>query len=92
MSAKSLNHMPPDMLEPDLGQTSQARELADHMLPVTVVVRLPDSEALALAQFVKRIGWREIRENAVDNDEAYEMRAAIYKLQTALAECGFAPR
>jgi hypothetical protein len=92
MSAKALNHMPPGMREPDLGETSQARELAAHMLPVTVVMRVPDAEALALAQFVKRVGWREIRENAIDDAEAYEIRAAIYKLQTALAECGFAPR
>jgi hypothetical protein len=78
--------------EPHLGETRQARELAAHMLPVTVVMRLPDGEALALAQFVKRVGWSEIRANAVDTEEAYMIRAAIYKLQTALAECGFAPR
>jgi hypothetical protein len=75
--------------EPELGETRQARETL-RMLPI--MMRLPDDEALALAQFVKRVGWSDIRANAVDNDEAYVIRSAIYKLQTALAEYGFAPR
>jgi hypothetical protein len=51
-----------------------------------------DAEARALAQFVKRIGWSEIRALSVDETEAYVMRAAIGKLQMALADHGFAPR
>ncbi|MBR8029918.1 hypothetical protein KDX27_39150 [Burkholderia cenocepacia] len=53
---------------------------------------LNDGEAWALAQFVKRVGWSEFRELAVDEAEAYEIRSAIEKLQGALAEAGLAPR
>ena len=36
---------------------------------VEVWMELEPAQALALAQFVKRVGWSEIRENAVDDDE-----------------------
>ena len=53
---------------------------------------LEAGQALALAQFVKRVGWSEIRGNAVDDDEAYTMRDALGFLARALAEAGYAPR
>jgi len=53
---------------------------------------LTDEEALALAQLVKRIGWSELRDNAVDDEEAYTMRSAVAKLQSVLAGAGYAPR
>jgi dissimilatory sulfite reductase (desulfoviridin) alpha/beta subunit len=53
---------------------------------------LSEREAWALAQFVKRVGWSEFRELAVDEAEAYEIRSAIDKLQSALAGAGLAPR
>ncbi|WHP05763.1 MULTISPECIES: DUF7706 family protein [Acinetobacter] len=53
---------------------------------------LSEAQAMALAQFVKRVGWNEIRVNAVNDDEAYLMRDAISKLQDALARQGYAPR
>lgn len=53
---------------------------------------LEDHEAFAFAQLLKRIGWSEIRANAVDDDEAYLMRTAIDKIRNALAEEGIAPR
>lgn len=59
---------------------------------VTVRLVLNDLHAMALAQFVKRVGWSEIRQNAVDDAEAYEMRDALRRLADALAECGYAPR
>lgn len=55
---------------------------------VNVSMTLPDRQALALAQLVKRIGWTEMRQNAVDDDEAYEMRDALGALAKALAEQG----
>ncbi|MGL4859077.1 MAG: DUF7706 family protein [Enterobacteriaceae bacterium] len=49
-------------------------------------------QACALAQFVKRVGWDEIRINARNETECYLMRDAINQLQKALAEQGYAPR
>jgi hypothetical protein len=53
---------------------------------------LTDVEALALAQLVERISWSGMRENSVDDEEAYQMRSAVEKLQTALAGAGYSPR
>lgn len=58
---------------------------------VTVTTELTQSQALALAQFVKRLTWSEIQACAVDEDETYEMRA-VNLLQKSLAEAGFRPR
>lgn len=59
---------------------------------VTVTVNLDEVTALALAQFVKRVGWSEMRGCAVSEQETYEMRDGIDLLQRALADAGFAPR
>jgi hypothetical protein len=59
---------------------------------VLVSLELPPQQAEALAQFVKRAGWHEFRQNAVDDDEAYEISAAVAALQRALAEAGYSPR
>lgn len=53
---------------------------------------LDEAQAMALAQFVKRVGWSEMRANAVDDDEAYLMRDALGELAKALRELGYAPR
>ena len=58
----------------------------------TIELHLVEAHALALALFVKRVGWSEFRVNAVDDAEAYEIRTAVDALQRALAEAGFAPR
>lgn len=55
---------------------------------VEVSMELEPAQALALAQFVKRVGWTEIRQNAV----AYTMRDALGFLAKALQEAGYAPR
>lgn len=60
--------------------------------PVRVSFELSEPHALALAQFCKRVGWQEFRANAVDDEEAYEIRAAVDTLQAALREAGYAPR
>lgn len=41
---------------------------------VAVVVDLSPNLAWSLAQFVKRVGWSEIRSNAVDGEEAEQGR------------------
>jgi hypothetical protein len=62
------------------------------MTNLTITVELTDEEALALAQFLKRVGFTEWRNNAVDNDEAYVMAGACDKVAKALAEQGYNPR
>ena len=59
---------------------------------VVVTLDLPPLQARALAQLVKRIGWTELRQNAQDDEEAYDMRNAVQELQNALALAGYAPR
>lgn len=62
--------------------------IAIHQLDLGVT----DAEALALAQFVKRVGWSEFRNNAADDAEAHAIKAAVIRLQEALARAGYAPR
>ena len=59
---------------------------------ITVELYLSNYEAHALAQLVKRIGWREVRVNAVDDAEAYAMMDAVNGVAKALASVGIAPR
>jgi hypothetical protein len=60
--------------------------------PVQLVAELTDQEAEDYAQFLKRVGFSDYRNNAVDHDEAYRMLAAGEKIRSALAEAGYAPR
>jgi cytochrome c len=62
------------------------------MKEIQIPLALTEQEALDLAQFVKRVGWQEMRQNAVDEDETYRIRDAIDKVRKALAEVGFSPR
>ena len=57
-----------------------------------VKVELDAGHAWALALFLKRVGWSEIRGNAQDEREAYDMRDGIEAMARALAEVGYAPR
>lgn len=59
---------------------------------VQLNIELTEIEAWELAQFVKRVGWSEFRGCAVDDSEAYLIRIAVYRLQVALGNAGFAPR
>ena len=62
------------------------------MTTIGMHLELTDDQAYALSQFVKRVGWQEWRQNAVDDDEAALMREAFGQLARALAEHGYAPR
>ena len=62
------------------------------MKTVTVTVELDENEALALAQFCKRVGWSDCRGCSASDDEAYEQVAAIGKVRCALGNEGYAPR
>lgn len=59
---------------------------------ITISVPLTPKEALAYAQFLKRVTFGDYRGNAVDKDEAYTMVDAGEKIRAALAEKGYAPR
>lgn len=59
---------------------------------VSVTVELTPQEAWDYAQFLKRVGFSNYRENAQDQDEAYRMLAVGEKFRAALADAGYAPR
>jgi len=62
------------------------------MQTVTVTTELTDKQAMALAQFVKRLTWSEMRSCAVDDDETWVMKDAVSVLQKSLTDAGFSPR
>ena len=62
------------------------------MADVEVQVRLSESEAWDLAQFLKRVGFDQFFVNAQAEDEAYRMMFAAEKVRKALAEAGYSPR
>lgn len=57
-----------------------------------LTVQITEPQAAALALFVKRVGWSEMRGCATDDEETYLIRDAIDRLQRALREAGFVPR
>jgi len=59
---------------------------------INVSFEVSEVEALALAQFVKRCGFSDWRNNAVDETEAYQMKDAFNQLQQGLNNSGFRPR
>ncbi len=62
------------------------------MTTVTVELDLSDTQALALAQFVKRVTWSDFRACAVDDAEAYLIGDAIAQVAKGLADKGYEPR
>lgn len=59
---------------------------------MTIEVELSDEQAWALAEFLKRVGFSDVRPLAVDEREAYDMIYAGEKVRAALSEKGYAPR
>lgn len=57
-----------------------------------ITVELTGWQAEELAQFVKRVSWSEVRQNATGDDEADQMIEALEQVRKALAEAGYAPR
>jgi hypothetical protein len=64
-----------------------------------IALRLPDDEAVALAQFVKRVDYETVNRFASpratygnSRTEADTMWCAVCLLQRQLGEAGFAPR
>jgi hypothetical protein len=66
--------------------------MATPIKTVSVTVDLTEFDAWHLAQWLKRVGFSEFRQNAVDEDEAYAMRDAAGRVRSALAKAGYAPR
>lgn len=62
------------------------------MPKIKIEVELEEDQALALAQYLKRYTWTDIRGCAVNDEEAYLMRSALDALQRVLANEGFSPR
>lgn len=59
---------------------------------ITISVTLTEEQALAYAQFLKRVGFSDYASNSIDKDETYLMVDAGERLRKALARAGFAPR
>ena len=55
-------------------------------------VSLSEQEAWDLAQFLKRVGFTDFRNNAVDDEEAYHMLAVGEKVRRSLVAIGYNPR
>lgn len=64
----------------------------DEEIDIELKVRCSEEGLWALAQFVKRVTWYEIRTYSVDEAEAHAIVYGIGRLQLALREEGFAPR
>jgi hypothetical protein len=62
------------------------------MKSMRIEVELPEGQAWALAQLMKRITASAARELAVDQAETDEMMNAVRTVQAALAEASCAPR
>jgi hypothetical protein len=59
---------------------------------IPIPLEINEFQTLGLAQFCKRVGWAEVRQNAVDDNEANLMIRTIVVLQMALEKAGFSPR
>lgn len=57
-----------------------------------VIVDCSCREAWALAELAKRITWAQLRELAVDDQEAQAMVDAVERLRRGLYDSGFRPR
>jgi hypothetical protein len=55
-------------------------------------IEIHDTQAEALAQVLKRIGFSEIRKLCADDNEAYDAQYALEKIRESLAESGYNPR
>ncbi len=59
---------------------------------VRIFLDLPEAEAWALAQFLKRAGLTDYRRLAQSDAEADAMREGAERIRGALADVGIAPR
>ena len=62
------------------------------MNAIKISCELTDGQASEFAQFLKRVSFREYRDNAESEEAAYEMRDAGEVIRRALADRGYSPR
>jgi len=62
------------------------------MQSIEITVTFTAAQAWQFAQFLKRVSFRDYRDNATCDEEAYLMRDAGELIREALAEQGYAPR
>jgi hypothetical protein len=59
---------------------------------LNITVELTNDQALALAQLIKRVPLSDLRSNAQNEKESYDMQSALEQVRKALSEQGFNPR
>jgi len=59
---------------------------------IIYAVEMNEALASVLFQFVKRVGFSEMRSNAVDDFESYLIRDALDKVRIGLAIAGLSQR
>ena len=62
------------------------------MTTIRIQIELPDGQAWAFAQYLKRVGLDDYRQRAVNESEARDMQCAGEIVRQALTEKGIAPR
>ena len=64
------------------------------MSKIIVTVELEEYQAIALAQFVKRVTYSTCETHSVptDKEEPYSMLAGLDAVRRGLAKAGYAPR
>ncbi len=66
--------------------------MTDNPNEICLSVSLSEQEAWDLAQFLKRVGFTDFRNNAVDDEEAYRMLAVGEMVRRSLVAVGYSPR
>lgn len=51
-----------------------------------------DKQLTALSQFLKRIGWTDIRKLSTSDEETYDAQYALEAIRAELAKQGYNPR
>jgi dissimilatory sulfite reductase (desulfoviridin) alpha/beta subunit len=59
---------------------------------IEIFVEMTKEEAWSYAQFLKRVGFNEYRQNAESEEQAYLMIQTGERVRKALADKGIAPR
>lgn len=59
---------------------------------MNITIELDEHESWGLAEFIKRIGYEDVRRHSKDEDEARDGFAAIEKIRIELEKNGVKPR